>query len=68
MKPITTDGMASSSSGAVTTQGDSCGFMVVVVPVAVIVVVMVVIREGLVVEALLAVEDQEVHAERIERP
>jgi hypothetical protein len=27
MKPITTDGMASSTSGTVTTQGDSCGLL-----------------------------------------
>ena len=31
-KPITTDGIASSSSGTVTTQGDSCGSVVVLVP------------------------------------
>jgi hypothetical protein len=64
MKPITTDGMASSSSGAVTTQGDSWGSWwwsswpwpwIVVVGVRVLV------------EALLAMEHQEIHAERIER-
>ena len=57
--------MASSTSGTVTTHGDSCGSCDV--PCAVVVVVVVLAGERLVVEALLAVEHQEVHAERIER-
>ncbi len=62
MKPITTDGMASSTSGTVTTQGDSCGCMVgIVVPMVVTMV-----GVGVLVETLLAVEHQEIHAEGIE--
>ena len=41
MKPTTTDGMASSTRGTVTTQGDSCGLLMVMAMVVVVVVTMV---------------------------
>ena len=68
MKPITTDGTASSTSGS----GHDPGRLVRIVMTLIGFVVVFVFRrvfgrERLVVEALLAVEDQEVHAKRIER-
>ncbi len=63
-KPMMTDGIASITSGTVTTLGDSCGSaMAVVVPVMVI-MAWSVIRA---LPARLAMKHEEVHPERIER-
>ena len=66
MKPITTDGMASSTSGSRDDPGRFVRLVIVVAMAVVVMPVVVVVRIGILVEALLAVEHQEVHAERIE--
>ena len=63
-KPISKDGTANKANGTHTTAGDSCGFSPGAA--AVMIVMASIVTMMCMTEVLFAVEDQEIHTERIE--